>query len=117
MPQRHIIRWYNRCPDFRTNQNLSPDILDFLCISLPVPPKLFIDHLHCTMLSCLVALTLCNPMDYSPPGSSIHGDSPGKNAGVGCHALLQGIIPTQGSNAGLLHCRRILHHLGYQGSP
>ena len=40
--------------------------------------------------------TLCNPMDCSPPGSSVHGDSPGKNTGVGCHALLQGIFPTQG---------------------
>ena len=46
---------------------------------------------------CLVAqlcLTLCNPMDYSPPASSVHGDSPGKKTGVGCHALLQGIFPT-----------------------
>ena len=34
--------------------------------------------------------TLCNPMDCSPPGSSVHGDSPGKNTGVGCHSLLQG---------------------------
>ena len=34
--------------------------------------------------------TLCNPMDYILPGSSVHGDSPGKNTGVGCHALLQG---------------------------
>ena len=33
--------------------------------------------------------TLCDPMDYSPPGSSVHEDSPGKNTGVGCHALLQ----------------------------
>ena len=56
--------------------------------------------------------TLCNPMDCSPPGSSVHGDSPGKNAGVGCHALLQGIFPTQGSNPGLLHCRHILSHQG-----
>ena len=37
-------------------------------------------------------------MDCSPPGSSVHGDSPGKNTGVGCHALLQGIFPIQGSN-------------------
>ena len=43
-------------------------------------------------------LTLCNPMDCSPPGSSVHGDSPGKNIGVGCHALLQGIFPTQVSS-------------------
>ena len=40
----------------------------------------------------VVCLTLCNPMDCSPPGSSVHGDSPGKNTGVGCHFLLQGII-------------------------
>ena len=46
-----------------------------------------------------------DPMDCSPPGSSVHGDSPGKNAGVGCHVLLQGIFPIQGSNPGLLHCR------------
>ena len=50
---------------------------------------------------CLVAQlcpTLYDPMDYSPPGSSVHGDSPGKNTGVGCHALLQGIFPTQVSH-------------------
>ena len=34
-------------------------------------------------------LTLCDPMDCNPPGSSAHGDSPGKNTGVGCHFLLQ----------------------------
>ena len=59
-------------------------------------------------LSCL---TLCDPMDCSLPGSSVHGNSPGQNTGVGCHALLQGIFPTQGSNLGLPHCRRILYHL------
>ena len=51
-------------------------------------------------------LTLCNTMDSSLPGSSVHGDSPGKNTGVGCHALLQGIFPTQVSNPCLL---RLLH--------
>ena len=45
--------------------------------------------------------TMCNPMDCSPPGSSVHGGSPGKNTGVGCHALLQRILPTQGWNPGL----------------
>ena len=70
---------------------------------------------------CLVAqsscLTLCHCMDYSPSGSSVHWDSPGVNTGVGCHALLQGILPTQGLNPGLLHCRQILYHLSHQGSP
>ena len=37
----------------------------------------------------------------------------GKSPGVGCHAFLQGILPTQGSNPGLLHCRKILYHLSY----
>ena len=41
-----------------------------------------------------LCLTLCDPMDCSPPGSSVHGDSPGKNTGVGWHALLQGIFPS-----------------------
>ena len=61
--------------------------------------------------------TLCDSMDCSPPDSSVHGDSPGKNSGVGCHALLQGIFPSQGLNPGLPHCRQILYHLSHQGSP
>ena len=56
-------------------------------------------------------------MDCSPPGSSVHGDSPGKNTRMGCHALCQGIFPTQGSNPGLLHCRQIFYCLSHQGSP
>jgi len=44
-------------------------------------------------------------------------DSPGKNTGVGCHALLQGIFPTQGLNPSFPHCRQILYHLIHQGSP
>ena len=53
-------------------------------------------------------------MDYSPPGSSVHGDSPG-NTEVGCYALLQGIFPTQRLNPGLLQCRQILYCLSIQG--
>ena len=59
--------------------------------------------------SLQLCLTICDPMDCSPPGSSVHGilqarilewvlcpwDSPGKNTGVGCRFLLQGIFPTQ----------------------
>ena len=40
--------------------------------------------------------TLCNPMDCTPPDSCVHGDSPGKNTGVGCHAFLQGTLPDPG---------------------
>ena len=61
--------------------------------------------------------TLCDRMGCSLPGSSVHGDSPGKNTGVGCHALLQGIFPTQGWNPGLLNCKwgspRILEWVAY----
>ena len=53
----------------------------------------------------------------SPPGTSVYGDSTGKNTTVACHALLKGIIPTQGSNPSLLHCRQILYHLNHQGTP
>ena len=66
---------------------------------------------------CLVAQScqiLCDPMDCSLPDSSVHGDSPGKNTGVGCHSHLQGIFPIQGSNLCLLHCRRILYHLSQE---
>ena len=64
-----------------------------------------------------LCLTLCDPMHCSQPGFSVCGDSLGKNTGLGCHALLQGIFPIQGSNPGLPHCRQILYHLSHQGSP
>ena len=61
-----------------------------------------------------LCLTLCDPMDCSPPGSSVHGDSPSKNTRVDCHALLQGIFPTQELNPSLPHCRQILYHLSHR---
>ena len=69
---------------------------------------------------CLVAQScpiFCDPMDCSPPGSFVQGDSPGKNPGVGCHAFLQGIFPTQGLKLGLALCRQIFYHLSHQGNP
>ena len=51
------------------------------------------------------------------PGSSVHGDSHGKNTGVGSCFLLQGIFPTEESNLSLFHYRRILYCLSHQGSP
>ena len=56
-------------------------------------------------------------MDCSPPGYSVLGDSPGKNTGVGCHVLLQGIFLTEGLNPGLLHRRWILYPLSHRGNP
>ena len=69
---------------------------------------------------CLVAqscLTLCNPTECSPPGSSVHGEFSRKEYWSGCQTLLQGIFPTQGLNSDLLHCRQILYRLSHQGSP
>ena len=56
-------------------------------------------------------------MDCSLPGPFVHRDSPGQNTGVGSYSLLQEIVPTQGSNPDLPHCRQILYHLSHQGSP
>ena len=108
------------------------------------------------MFSRSVCPTL-QPQGSEPASPSVHGDSPDKNTGVGCHALPPGVLPNSGieprsptcaldslqfelpekpmttgvgllsifhrifltkeSNQGLLHCRRILHQLSYQGSP
>ena len=58
---------------------------------------------------------ICDPRDYSSPGSSVHGII--QEESWSSHSLLQGIFLTQGSNPGLLHCRQILYHLSHQGSP
>ena len=55
--------------------------------------------------------TLCDPVDCSPARQLCPRDFPGKNTGVGCHSLLQGIFPTQGLNLDFLHCRQILYCL------
>ena len=69
------------------------------------------------MLSCLVMSDSLQPHGLCPPGSSVHGDSPGKNIGADCCALLQGIFPTQVSNPSLPHCGWILYHLSHQRNP
>ena len=85
-------------------------------VSSPAPGTLgkWIAILWSAAQSCL---SLWDPMDCSPPASSVHGDSPGKNTGGGRHALLQGIFSTQGSNSRLPHCRRTLHPRSHKGSP
>ena len=87
---------------------------------MPPAIALLLDCEVSRMPLCLVAQscpTLCDPMDCSLPGSSVHWDSPSKNTEVGGHALLWKIFPIQGSNPGLPHCRRILYHQSHQGSP
>ena len=64
-------------------------------------------------------LTLCDPMGCSPVREIFwqKWDFPGKNTGVGCHALLQGIFLTQGLNLHLLHCRKILYNWALREFP
>ena len=62
------------------------------------------------------SLRLLKSDSATPRTAASPWDSPGRNTGVGCRALLQGIFPTQGLNPGLLHGRRILYPLSYQGS-
>ena len=60
----------------------------------------------CAYVTSVVSDSLSPQGQYSPLGSSVHGGSPDKNTGMGCHALLQGIFPIQGSNPLLLLCRQ-----------
>ena len=71
-------------------------------------------------IGCLVAkswLTLLQTCGLQPARLLCPWDSLGKIAGVGCHFLLQGIFPTQGSNPCLLHCRQVLYHWAAGGAP
>ena len=78
--------------------------------------KLVKRHAYLVSQSCL---TLCSLLDCSPLRLLHSWDFSGKNAGVGCHFLLQGIFPTQGLNLHLLcllHSRQSLYLLSHQGS-
>ena len=71
----------------------------------------------CAVLSCSVASNSLRPMDCSPPGFSVHGDSSGKNTGVGCRALFQGIFPTQRSKPKSPTMQVDSYCLSHQGNP
>ena len=73
-----------------------PDLCVCVCVCVCVCAR---------VRTCLVTgslPTLCDPIGCTPPGSSVHWDSPGKNTGACCHLLLQGIFSTQGLNPRLL---------------
>ena len=69
--------------------------------------------LLCAVFSCSVVSSSLPPHGLQPARFLCPWDSLGKNIGVGCHALLQGIFPTQGLNPSLSHCKRILYHLSH----
>ena len=64
--------------------------------------------------SCLI---LCNPMDYKPPGSSVHWILQARILEWVATPFSRGVFLTQGSNTGLSHRRQVLYHLSHQGSP
>ena len=94
-------------------QKSNPHLLHWQAGSLPLnhqgsPGKVKVKSLSRVWLFATpwtIANMLLRPWDF-----------PGKSTEVGCHFLLQGIFPTQGSNRALLHCRQMLHHLSHQGS-
>ena len=96
----------------------------------PVPPtSILLLHVKETMFYFIKTITTLDFSSIHSENRSVmsdslrpHGlysprDSPGQNTGVGSLSLLQGIFPTQGSNLGLPHCRRILYQLSHEGSP
>ena len=84
-------------------------ILSFFQNNLTLSCALVIQSLSCVLLF--------RPHGLQPTRLLCPCGSPSKNAGVGCHFLLQGIFLTQGLNLGLPHCRQSLYRLSYQGSP
>ena len=70
--------------------------------------------LLCAVASCSVISDSLQSYGLQPTRLLCPWDSPGKNSGVGCRALLQGM---EGSNPGLPYCRRVLYQLSHQGSP
>ena len=76
------------------------DSVVHVCVAVLLQTSLLSRVVHGRLLQSVP--TLCDPMDCSPPGSSVREVSPGKSTRVGCQTLLQGIFPTQGSNLGLL---------------
>ena len=68
-------------------------------------------------VSYSVASDSLRPYGLQPARFLCPWNSPGKNIGLGCHALLQGIFPTQRSNLRLLYCRQIFYHLSHHLNP
>ena len=79
--------------------------------------KITVNTFVCECLVTQLYPTLCDPMDNSPPGSAVHGDSPGGNSRVGLPWPPPRDLPNQGLNPGLPHCRQAVYHLSHQGSP
>ena len=80
----------------------SPDIAGISFLKLRKVKVKSISHIRLFAPWTVACTRLLHPWDYVA-----------KSTGVGCHFLLQGIFPTQGSNPGLPHCRQTLYHLSH----
>ena len=120
MPSTCYQGMWSSCPRSMLTERLSAICCPGATGKIPVRVQLTDQRVTVRTCVCLVAqscLTLCDPVDCSPPGSSVHGILQARVTGVGCHSLLQRPFLTQGSNLGLSHCRQILYRLSHQGSP
>ena len=104
MVNKHMIRWMISLVKIEMQiKNAKRCPCPYICIYI---------HL-CVKVA--QSFTLFNPMDYSFPGSSVHGILQARI--LDSCSLLQGVFLTQGLNSGRPHCRWILYHLSHQGSP
>ena len=95
----------------------SPQLSSFQTYIIFWRPYFFLFSSGHAVLSCSVVSDSLWSHGLQPATPLCPWDSPGRNTGVGCHTLLQGIFPTQGSNPGLPHWRQILYRLSHQGRP
>ena len=101
-------------PQLRKGASLVPSPASCIFPPAPIPasPRQTTRDEQEKVVQTRLSPTLCDPINCSRPGSSVHGISQSRI--VGCRFLLQGIFLTQGSNPGLLHCRKVLYHLSHQ---
>ena len=120
--QARILEWVacpppGDLPDRGSNLHLL-SLLLWQAGSLPLASSGKPNNPTCVCLPAQSCLTLCDPMDCSPPGSSVHGNSPGKNTGEWDAMPSSRGFPIHGSNPHLPHCRWIPYHLSQrEGNP
>ena len=102
-------------------RNSNQKYTELLCLSSILISSFLYSKLAGNIHYSLLLIQYCHNSARSPAlqADSLPSESTGepKNTGVGSLSLLQGIFPTQELNRGLLHCRKILYQLSYQGSP
>ena len=106
-------------PSFSSITSTTSTVLLFIFLSKSLEvlglQKSFKDRPVCLVTQ--LCLTLCDPIDCSPPGSSVHGIVQARVLEWVASHFSRGIFQTQGLNWGLLHCKWILYRLSHQESP